>query len=94
VLSVVGIGDAVKLDLTPLWLKGQTVRGVYAYGEVTHEKRRKHLYEVAVELVDTGRVDVKQMVTHSFALADYRKAIEVNLEKERNRAMKTLLVPR
>ena len=31
-LSVVGIGGDVKLDLTPLWLKLQTVKGVYASG--------------------------------------------------------------
>ncbi|MBW2219934.1 MAG: alcohol dehydrogenase catalytic domain-containing protein, partial [Deltaproteobacteria bacterium] len=35
-LSVVGIGEDVKLDLTPLWLKLQTVKGVYAYGMVTY----------------------------------------------------------
>jgi len=30
-LSVVGIGKEVKLDLTPLWLKLQTIKGCYGY---------------------------------------------------------------
>lgn len=31
-LSQVGIGHDVKLDLTPLWLKLQTLKGVYGCG--------------------------------------------------------------
>jgi (R,R)-butanediol dehydrogenase/meso-butanediol dehydrogenase/diacetyl reductase len=32
VLSVVGIGKELMTDLTPLWLKLQTIKGVYCYG--------------------------------------------------------------
>jgi threonine dehydrogenase-like Zn-dependent dehydrogenase len=62
-LSVVVIGKEVKLDLTPLWLKLQTLKGVYGHG----------------------------MVTHTFRLEDYLEMIDVNMNKGKHNAIKTLV---
>lgn len=90
-LSVVGIGGDVKLDLTPLWLKLQTVKGVYAYGEVVFEGKKQHVFEIAMDLMKAGKLRADCLVTHKFSLEDYEQMIEVNLNKQQHGAMKTII---
>ncbi|RJQ67050.1 MAG: alcohol dehydrogenase [Desulfobacteraceae bacterium] len=91
VLSVLGIGKNVKLDLTPLWLKLQTIKGCYAYGTVATADGPKPVFGMALEMIASGKVRTADMLTHQFAIEDYRKMIEVNLFKSRYRAMKTAI---
>jgi threonine dehydrogenase-like Zn-dependent dehydrogenase len=88
-LSIVGIGDEVKLDLTPLWLKLQTIKGVYAHGVNLVDGRREHVFETALRFAAAGRVHLHEMVTHTFPLTRYQDMIEVNMRKSANRAVKT-----
>ena len=90
-LSVVGIGKDVKLDLTPLWLKLQTIKGVYCYGYTDVNNERKHIFDIAIDFVKRKRVDLGSMVTHTFSLGDYKGMIEVNLNKPKHRAVKTVV---
>jgi len=90
-LSVVGIGKEVKLDLTPLWLKLQTVKGVYGYGLVTHEGEERHVFDIALEFMTSGQIDAETLVTHKFKLDDYMDMLEVNMNKSKHNAVKTLV---
>ena len=90
-LSVVGIGDEVKLDLTPLWLKLQTIKGVYGHGVNLIDGRREHVFETALRFAAEGRVHLHEMVTHKFPLAQYQDMIEINMRKSANRAVKTVV---
>lgn len=90
-LSVIGIGGDVKLDLTPLWLKLQTIKGVYSYGLVTFRGEERHVFDVALQLMRDGEIDAGKLVTHRFKLEDYRKMIEVNKNKDKHRAVKTVV---
>jgi (R,R)-butanediol dehydrogenase/meso-butanediol dehydrogenase/diacetyl reductase len=91
VLSIVGIGKEVMSDPTPLWLKLQTIRGVYCYGYEDVDGQRRHMFERAIDLARRKKVDLDSMVTHTFALEDYREMIEVNLHKGKHRALKTVV---
>ncbi len=91
-LSVVGIGGDVKLDLTPLWLKLQTVRGVYAYGLVEYNGEKRHVFDIALDMINRGKIKAAALVTHKFHLADYRRMIAVNMNKGRHKAVKTVVV--
>jgi (R,R)-butanediol dehydrogenase/meso-butanediol dehydrogenase/diacetyl reductase len=88
-LSVVGIGDEVKLDLTPLWLKLQTIKGVYGYGFHEIDGKSRHAYDLALDLVREGKVNLAGMITHRFRLDQYEAMIEMNRNKASHRAMKT-----
>jgi threonine dehydrogenase-like Zn-dependent dehydrogenase len=90
-LSVVGIGGNVKLDLTPLWLKLQTVKGVYAYGAVMENGHRRPVFEIALEMIAGGALHPEPLVTHHFAIENYREMIVVNLDKRTHEAMKTVV---
>lgn len=88
---MVGIGADVKLDLTPLWLKLQTVKGVYAYGQVTYEGQSRHVFEIALDLMKDKKIIADRLVTHRFALKDFRRMIHVNMNKGRYQAIKTIV---
>jgi len=90
-LSVVGIGGNVKLDLTPLWLKLQTIKGVYAYGSATINGRTQPVFELALDLIASHTLNTEPLVTHTFAIDNYREMIEVNLDKSAHEAMKTVV---
>ncbi|MDA3894644.1 MAG: alcohol dehydrogenase catalytic domain-containing protein [Desulfobacteraceae bacterium] len=90
-LSVVGIGGDVKLDLTPLWLKLQTIKGVYAYGDVEFDGKKQHVFEIAMALMEAKKIRADDLVTHKFGLEEFEQMIEVNLSKGKNRAMKTVV---
>ncbi len=91
VVSQVGIGHDVKLDLTPLWLKMQTLKGVFACSYMTYKGRKKHMFEVAIDLVCEKKIPLADMITHKFVLDDFKKMIETNMDKESHKAIKTVV---
>lgn len=91
VLSVVGIGHEVKLDLTPLWLKLQTIKGVFSSAYMPVDGKLTHVFELAIELARKKRVSLEEMVTHTFTLEQFPRMIETNLTKSRSRAVKTMV---
>ncbi len=90
-IFVIGIGKEVKLDLTTLWLKLQTVKGCYGYRHNNFAGVRKHTFAMALDLIASQKIQVDDMLTHKFPLEKYREMIEVNLRKNDNRAMKTAI---
>lgn len=92
-LSVIGIGKNVKLDLTPLWLKLQTIRGCYGYRSTPVKGgKSRQTFESALDLIAKKKVRVNDMLTHTFAIEDFREMIDINLAKSRHRAIKTAIV--
>ena len=89
VLSVLGIGGHVKLDLTPLWLKLQSIRGCYGYGWHKTGRTMNPVFGMALDMIAWKKVSVMDMLTHTYPLEEYRTLIDVNLNKGKNRAMKT-----
>ncbi len=90
-LSVVGIGSKARIDLTPLWLKLQTLKGAYVYGYNTFNGETKHAFETAMDMAVQKKVRLEPMVTHTFPIGEYRRMIEVNLSKGKHRAVKTMV---
>lgn len=88
-ISVIGIGKDVKLDLTPLWLKLQTIKGCYAYGYNETADGTKQAFQMALDMMGEGKIQVEDMLTHTFPIEDYRRMIEVNTNKNAHRAIKT-----
>ena len=88
-LSQIGIWHDVKLDLTPLWLKQQTIKGVYGCGYASYKGERMHVFDIALDMVSKGKIGLADMVTHKLSLDNFTEMIELNLAKEKHRAIKT-----
>jgi threonine dehydrogenase-like Zn-dependent dehydrogenase len=64
---------------------------VYTYGYNDSGGQRRHAFDTAIDLVRRRKIDLGSLVTHRFALEDYRRMIEVNLNKAKHKAVKTVV---
>jgi threonine dehydrogenase-like Zn-dependent dehydrogenase len=79
------------LDWTPLWFKELTLRGTLAYGD--HAGTGTNAFVEAARLIAERRVNVGGLVTHAFALQDYRRALQVARSKGTEKSVKVVLKP-
>ncbi len=71
-LFLVGMAGDVDLDLTPMWQKEISLRGVYAYGNEAHLGDRRS-FDLAFELVQAK--DLARLVSTTYPLSRYTEAI-------------------
>ena len=50
------------------------------------------MFDIALDMVAEGRVVLEGMLTHTFSLDRFDQMIEVNLDKEKHRAIKTAVI--
>jgi L-iditol 2-dehydrogenase len=81
-------GHGRGTDLTPIWFTELTVRGAYGRQVEQFEGRRIGTYQLVHEMMASGELDVRRLLTHTFRLAEYRRAFEVGLAKAAHRAVK------
>ena len=77
-----------KIDLTMVWAHELTILGSYTYGLERPQGRRT--FEITAERIAGGRVPVEALVTHRFALEQYREAIVANLDRAGHRSVKAV----
>jgi L-iditol 2-dehydrogenase len=91
---LVGLAAAPRgIDWTPIWLREVAVKGSYIYAQETVDGRPVRTIDLAMDLLASGRVDLRPLITHRFALTDWRNAVAVALDKRRHRAVKVVLRP-
>jgi L-iditol 2-dehydrogenase len=79
--SVMLLGNATKLpgvDWSPIWFKELELAGTLCYGEHSHAG---HSFREAAEMMSANGALLEPLVTHTFQLSDYRRALTVALDK-------------
>lgn len=88
--TVVLLGNARGLngiDWTPLWLKELTLRGSLTYGGApagppgAHGGSTRGDFEEALARIAGGEADIAPLVTHTFPLAGYARALATAMDK-------------
>src|SRR5438874_3487771 len=87
---VTGVESPKRFEWTPLYFKEIEVVGSNAFGVEEFEGRRRHAMEIYFELVASGRIDVTPVITHRFALDDYRRAFLACAEQGASGAVEVL----
>ena len=74
--SIVALGVEIprRFEWTPLYFKEISIVGSNGFGIEEHEGRRQHAMEWYFEFILTRKIDLTPIITHRFALEDYRKA--------------------
>jgi threonine dehydrogenase-like Zn-dependent dehydrogenase len=89
--ALVGMPAIPKtVDWTTIWFKELHVMGVYAYGVEDIGGERARTFELALRFMREGKVDPRPLVTHRFALTDYKRAIQTALATGPHRSVKTV----
>jgi DNA-directed RNA polymerase specialized sigma24 family protein len=89
-ISVTGVEAPRRFEWTPLYYKEIAVVGSNAFGVEQIGGRRQHAMEWYFELVRTRGIDVTPIVTHRFALADWRAAFRTGHDQGATGAVKML----
>jgi threonine dehydrogenase-like Zn-dependent dehydrogenase len=92
-LILVGAAAKVSVDWTRIWYRQLTVAGIFAYGRAPYRGESREIYDVALELLAAGAADRLGMVTHVFALDEYRRALTAALDKRGHRSVKVAFRP-
>ncbi|MDD4890779.1 MAG: alcohol dehydrogenase catalytic domain-containing protein [Phycisphaerae bacterium] len=71
---LLGTGTGRGADWTGLWFRELDVLGAYGRQIETWEGRQIGTYQLVLELISAGKIKCDSLLTHTFALADYRKA--------------------
>ncbi len=93
-IVLVGINlHMMNLDLTPIWyqeinLLGSTSHGMEHWPIDSGEQRST--FSAAVELIEQGRIAPEQLITHHFALNNYKHALLTTTHKAESRAIKVV----
>jgi len=83
-----GVHGPTSWEWTPLYFKEIAWVGSNAFGMEEVDGVRKHGIEHYLDLVTTGRVDLTGMLTHTFALEDWRAAFGALAAQDTSGAIK------
>ncbi len=86
----VGTGHGGGADLTPIWFRELNVVGAYGRQLEHCNGRRVGTYQLVHEMMEQGKLPVGELLTHTFPLAEYRKAYTVSMNKGASEAVKVV----
>ncbi|MET3697833.1 threonine dehydrogenase-like Zn-dependent dehydrogenase [Bacillus oleivorans] len=90
-LGLASIMDGI--DWTTVWLNELDLKGSFAYSTEVIQGKRVRTFDIAIELMRTGKVDLSPLVTHRFPLDEYRSALDTALNKKNRAAIKVVFEP-
>ncbi len=88
-----GVHAPGRWEWSPLYFKEISWVGSNAFGVEEVDGVRKHGIEHYLDLVGDGRVDLTGMLTHVFALSDWRDAFSAIADQEASGAIKVAIDP-
>jgi len=89
-IVALGVEPPKRFEWTPLYFKELSLVGSNAFAMETLGGRRQHAMEWYLEFVRERGLDVTPIITHRFALDDYREAFMTCHDQGRSGAVKVL----
>jgi threonine dehydrogenase-like Zn-dependent dehydrogenase len=82
----------MKLDISPIWYQEVDLIGTMVTGIEKWQNREISTFELVIEFLENKKipVDITELITHRFDLADYKQAISTALNKKRSKAVKVI----
>lgn len=87
-MVMLGTLQGGKLDLTPLWFRELNIHGSYGRQLEHFEGGRRNSYEIILDWLADGTLQVDQLLTHTFRLSEYRRALEVAINKPQHHSIR------
>jgi threonine dehydrogenase-like Zn-dependent dehydrogenase len=90
-LVKLGVHGPARWEDTPLYFKEITFTGSNAFGFETIEGKRQHAIAHYLDFVESGRIDLTGMLTHTFRLEDWRDAFTALATQDASGAIKVAI---
>jgi threonine dehydrogenase-like Zn-dependent dehydrogenase len=87
-LGLAGIVE--QIDWTTVWLRELTVKGSFAYSTEEFEGKRVRTFDLAIQLMRNGKVNLSSLITHRFRLDQYKEALSTAINKGRSATIKVV----
>ncbi len=82
----------MHIDLTPVWYQEVDLLGAIGHDVIQWQGEAISTFDLALRWLAAGRLQTGALLTHRFALADYRTAFHTALDKAHARAIKTAFI--
>jgi threonine dehydrogenase-like Zn-dependent dehydrogenase len=90
-MVLVGLAAVTKkVDWTHIWFKELEVRGDFYCSTEFYEGKRILTYQLALNFMVEGRLDLSPLLTHKFRLEDYKSAIKATANKAKSKLIKAV----
>jgi threonine dehydrogenase-like Zn-dependent dehydrogenase len=76
-IILVGVPAMMAIDWTPLIAKEATIIPSIAYSYDVINGKKKRTFQAALDLISSGRVSVKEFLTHRYSIDQYKEALEI-----------------
>ena len=91
-LVLVGVSlHPMGIDLTPIWYQEINLVGSLAHGMEywpLGSLKRRSTFSIVIEMIEQGQLRLDRLVTHRFALNEYRQALAAATSKGQSHAIK------
>jgi len=88
-LALIGlIGTTKNVDWSFSWFKELTLYGTNTSSTELYEGERIPTFQLALNWLSEGHLELKPLLTHKFKLAEYKKAIKMESHKGKNKLVK------
>jgi threonine dehydrogenase-like Zn-dependent dehydrogenase len=83
-------GILPSIDMTFVWSRELKVEGTVFYGQEDWKGGRARTFDACLELLTTTRAPIDSLVTHTFPLEGYARAIDASLDRKETRSIKAV----
>ncbi len=86
---LVGLAALPKgVDWTPIWFHELQIKGSFWVGSERYDGRQMRIYEIALDMMAKGKINLAPLLTHKFALSQYREAFRTLTHKNASQVLK------
>jgi threonine dehydrogenase-like Zn-dependent dehydrogenase len=89
-MVIIGVEPSTAFEWTPLYFKEISIIGSNGFGIEEFEGQRKHAMEWYFEFIEQRGLDVTPIITHHYAMRDYRAAFMTCFDQSKSGAVKVL----
>lgn len=87
-IILLGAPASVEIDWTPLLYKEAKIIPSWTYGYDELNGIKQRTFQIAIDLVSSGSVNVKEILTHIFSIDQYQDALMIASNKRDNNVIK------
>lgn len=69
--------EPVTFDQTPVWQQELTIIGINAHGCEDYNGKRVSSFDLAMQMIQEGKVNLEGFITHRFPLEEYKEAFRL-----------------